>query len=233
MPYGFPFRSRTAAGHALAEWLHRLQVVVTGSNALVLALPRGGVPVAAAVAEKLALPLDVIVVRKLGCPGYSELAMGAVASGNIVMRNEAVIAAREISETAIAAELLAERAELQRRERIYRGNRPPLSAATVAGKDLLLVDDGIATGFTMRAAIMALRQLQPARILVAVPVASPDSIAALQRLADGVYCLETPAPFYAIGQWYEDFHQLNDDDVCALLSRAGFQQAHRHEQATD
>lgn len=220
--YAFPFLNRTAAGYALAEWLLRLRVVTAGSDMLVLALPRGGVPVAAAIAEQLALPLDVIVVRKLGCPGYSELAMGAVASGDIVLRNEDVIAGRRISDSEIAAELAAERAELQRRERSYRGNRERLSAATVAGKDLLLVDDGIATGFSMRAAVVALRQLQPAHILVAVPVAPADSIAELQQLADGVYCLETPAPFYAIGQWYEDFHQLNDDDVRALLSRHGF-----------
>ena len=220
--YAFPFLNRTAAGHALAEWLLRLRVVTAGSDTLVLALPRGGVPVAAAIAEQLALPLDVIIVRKLGCPGYSELAMGAVASGDIVLRNEEVIAGRRISDSEIAAELAAERAELQRRERSYRGNREPLSAATVAGKDLLLVDDGIATGFSMRVAVVALRQLQPVRILVAVPVAPADSIAELQQLADGIYCLETPAPFYAIGQWYEDFHQLNDDDVRTLLSLHGF-----------
>ena len=220
--YAFPFANRAAAGRALAEWLFDLRVLTASSPALVLALPRGGVPVAAVIADQLELPLDVLIVRKLSCPGYSELAMGAVASGDVLLRNESVIAARQISEAEIAAELAAERAELQRRERSYRGTRPSLSAADVAGKDVLLVDDGIATGFSMRAAIAALRQLRPARILVAVPVAPADSMAELQRLADGVYCLETPAPFYAIGQWYDDFRQLDDDDVRTLLSRHAF-----------
>lgn len=223
LSYAFPFSNRTAAGRALAGWLRRLQACPNPANTLVLALPRGGVPVAAVIAEQLTVPLDVMVVRKLGCPGNSELAMGAVASGGVVLRNEAVIAGRQIREAAIATELAAERAELQRRERAYRGNRPPLSVADVAGKDVLLADDGIATGFSMRAAISAVRQLQPARILVAVPVAPAGSIAELQRLADAVYCLETPSPFYAIGQWYDDFRQLDDDDVRTLLSRHAFQ----------
>ncbi|MFZ5843356.1 MAG: phosphoribosyltransferase [Pseudomonadota bacterium] len=219
LSYAFPFVNRTAAGHALADRLQHAPVRPNPANTLVLALPRGGVPVAAAIADQLGLPLDVLVVRKLGCPGYSELAMGAVASGDVLLRNESVIAARQISEAALAAELATERAELQRRERAYRGSRPPLSAADVRGKAVLLVDDGVATGFSMRAAIAALRQLQPARILLAVPVAPADSMAELQRQADAVYCLETPAPFYAIGQWYDDFRQLDDDDVRTLLNR--------------
>lgn len=225
-PYAFPFVNRAAAGRALADGLQSVQGFLDPANTLVLALPRGGVPVAAVIADQLALPLDVFVVRKLGCPGYSELAMGAIASGDMLLRNESVIAARQISEAELAAELAAERVELQRRERAYRGSRPSLSTAEVAGKDVLLVDDGIATGFSMRAAIAALRQLQPARILVAVPVAPADSVSELQRLADAVYCLETPTPFYAIGQWYDDFRQLDDDEVHMLMHRHARQQDH-------
>ena len=219
--YAFPFLNRSAAGRALAELLRKRQVITSPSLAVVLALPRGGVPVAAEVAQALSLPLDLLLVRKLGTPGFSELAMGAVASGGVLLLNEAVIAARQISPEAIAAEVAQERAELQRRESAYRGNRAPLS---VAGKQVLLVDDGIATGFSMRAAVAALRQLHPARVVVAVPVAPADSIAELEQLADAVYCLETPMPFYAIGQWYDDFRQLNDEEVRTLLyhsSRAG------------
>ena len=208
----FPFADRRAAGRALAAHLAPL----AGAVDLVLALPRGGVPVGYEVARALGLPLDVLVVRKLGLPGHEELAMGAIALGGVVVRNEEVIAAEGVSEATVAAVVARERVELQRRERAYRGERP---APRLAGERVLLVDDGIATGSTMVAAIRALRAAEVAWLGAAVPVAPRGGCAALDELADAAYCLHSPEPFRAVGLWYDDFRQTSDGEVRALLAR--------------
>ena len=182
-----------------------------------LALPRGGVPVAYEVARALDAPLDVFVVRKLGLPGQEELAMGAVATGGVRVLNEQLVRALRIPDDVIEAVTASERAELERRERLYRGDRPPLD---VRGRTVILVDDGLATGATMQAAIQALRPQQPARIVVAVPTAAWETCEALKVQADEVVCAVTPDPFYAVGMWYEDFSQTTDDEVRALLARS-------------
>jgi predicted phosphoribosyltransferase len=209
-----PFRDRTDAGQILAGEL----APYTGrDDVLVLALPRGGVPVAHEVARALEAPLDVFLVRKLGVPGHEELAMGAIASGGVCVLNPDVVQSLRISaevlETAIAAELR----ELERRERAYRGDRP---APQVQGRTVILVDDGLATGSTMRAAVTALRRLGPARIVVAVPTASPVTCEELRHEADDCVCTLTPEPFHAVGLWYEDFSQTTDEEVQDLLERS-------------
>jgi predicted phosphoribosyltransferase len=183
---------------------------------LVLALPRGGVPVAAEVAEALGAPLDVFVVRKLGVPGQEELAMGALASGGVRVLDEELIRAARVSREDIDRVARVESEELERRERQYRANRPP---PDVAGKTVILIDDGLATGASMRAAVMALRSQGPARIVVAVPVGAPDTCHALRSAADEVVCLETPDPFLSVGLWYEDFSQTTDEEVQALIGQ--------------
>lgn len=207
-----PLRDRTRAGRALAEALRSCR---DRKDLLVLALPRGGVPVAFEVAAALGAELDVMIVRKLGVPGQSELAMGAIASGGIRVLNPDIIAALGIAERAIEAVADVETRELERRERAYRGDR---ARPAVAGKCVILVDDGVATGATMRAAISALRGQHPAGIVVAVPVAPPDTVAALRREADEVVCLATPEPFLAIGRWYLEFPQLTDEEVRERLA---------------
>jgi putative phosphoribosyl transferase len=207
------FRDRTEAGQILAA---ELTPYTNRPDVLVLALPRGGVPVAYEVARALHAPLDVFLVRKLGVPGREELAMGAIASGGVRVVNEDVVRELEISEDAIAIVAAEERRELARREGAYRGGRPLLD---VRGHTVILVDDGLATGSTMRAAIAALRKQRPARIVVAVPVAAPDTCAEFQAEADEVVCAYTPQPFYAVGRWYEDFTQTTDDEVHDLLQR--------------
>jgi putative phosphoribosyl transferase len=212
------YRDRRDAGRTLAaalgEYAGREDVVV-------LALPRGGVPVAFEVAEALGAPLDVFVVRKLGVPWQEELAMGALASGGagepVRVLNDEVIAMYHISDAEIAAVTEAERRELARRERAYRGDRP---AADVRGRTAILVDDGLATGSTMRAAVAALRQEGPARVVVAVPISAPDACDAFRAVADDVVCARTPEPFVAVGLWYDDFTQTEDEEVHALLARA-------------
>jgi predicted phosphoribosyltransferase len=188
---------------------------------IVLALPRGGVPVAYEVAEAIDAPLEVFVVRKLGMPGHEEFAIGAVASGGLVVRRPLLIEAYQIPEDIIARIEAREQAELARRERLYRDSGP----LDVRGKTVLLVDDGLATGSTMHAAVLALRKARPARIVAAVPVASPEACEGLRAEADEVICLATPEPFRAVGQWYDDFRQTSDDEVLELLalarSRAG------------
>lgn len=211
MTPGF-FPNRRVAGRYLAG---RLAVYANREDVLVLALPRGGVPVAYEVAKDLRAPLDVFVVRKLGVPGHEELAMGAVASGGVSVLNKRVVEGLQIPPAAIEAVAAKERQELARRERLYRGDRAPLDAR---GRTVLLVDDGLATGSTMKAAVAALRDQQPASIVVAVPVAAEDSCAELRGLADEVVCAVTPEPFYAVGVWYEDFGQTSDDEVRALLA---------------
>jgi putative phosphoribosyl transferase len=184
---------------------------------LVLALPRGGVPVGFEVAKTLEVPLDICLVRKLGVPGHKELAMGAIATGGVMLRNESVVQELKIREAAIERVAASERRELARRERLYRGNRP---IPNVRDRILLLVDDGIATGATLRAAIASLRPQQPQAIVVAVPVSPPSVCEELQQEADEVVCLLTPTPFNAIGLWYEDFSQTTDSEVRNLLEAA-------------
>jgi putative phosphoribosyl transferase len=208
------FRDRTEAGQLLAGTLSHYK---NHPDLLVLALPRGGVPVAFEVARALRAPLDVFVVRKLGMPGQSELAIGAIASGGVRVLNQNVVQLANLSATVINAIAAKEHEELRRREAAYRGTHDPPDAA---GKTIILVDDGVATGSTMEAAIRALRQLQPARIIVAVPTAAPSSYADLQREADEVVALSTPQNFYGVGQWYEDFSQTTDQEVMQLLESA-------------
>jgi putative phosphoribosyl transferase len=209
-----PFKDRSSAGRALAK---ALQAYRGRGDVLVLALPRGGLPVACEVAEALGAELDLMLVRKLGTPGQEELAMGAIASGGIRVLNPDVIGPLGIPEQVIARVEAGEKRELERRERAYRGTRP---RAAVAGGCVILVDDGVATGATMRAAIAALRQQGPARIVVAVPVAPADTVMQLKREADEVVCLAMPEDFMAIAYWYEEFSQLSDEDVRDCLARA-------------
>jgi predicted phosphoribosyltransferase len=208
------FRDRRDAGRVLAE---RLQIYKGRGDLLVLALPRGGVPVAFEVARELQAPLDVLLVRKLGLPGHEELAIGAVATGGIRVLDEALL--RQFGISAETVEGIAEREgrELQRRERAYRAEQPPPDPA---GSTVILVDDGLATGASMRAAVRALRRSGPAAVVVAVPVAPAATCAALREDADAVVCARTPEPFAAVGQWYEDFSQTSDEEVRELLAAA-------------
>lgn len=209
------FRDRRDAGSALARHLDRHR---GRDDALVLALPRGGVPVGFEVAAGLDLPLDVFLIRKLGVPGREELAMGAVASGGVRVLEERVIAALEIDETMIATVAVEEQRRLEEGERRYRGGRPPTA---LSGRAVLVVDDGLATGSSMRAALRAVRSRDPAEVVAAVPVAPRETCESLQEEADEVICVCTPAPFQAVGAWYEDFGQVSDDQVRELLERAG------------
>jgi putative phosphoribosyl transferase len=208
------FRDRAHAGRLLAA---RLRRHAGRPDVVVLGLPRGGVPVAAEVAERLRVPLDVFLVRKLGVPGHEELAMGAIATGGVRVLNEAVLAAAGVSGEDVAAATAREREELRRRERAYRDDRPP---PDLRGRTVVLVDDGLATGATMRAAAAAARRQQAACVIVAVPVAAPDTCRELRAEADEVVCLATPEPFYAVGLWYERFAPTTDDEVRRLLARA-------------
>jgi predicted phosphoribosyltransferase len=208
------FRDRREAGRLLAA---RLSAYAGRPGVLVLALPRGGVPVAAEVARALEAPLDVFVVRKLGVPGHEEFALGAIATGGVRVLNDDVVRTLRIPAHVIDAVTAKEQEELARRERVYRGDRPPLD---VRGRTVILVDDGLATGATMHAAIRALRQQQPARIVVAVPTASRETCDELRTEVDDVICATTPDPFYAVGLWYEDFSQTTDEEVRELLARS-------------
>lgn len=209
-----PFRDRADAGRLLAS---RLAAYADRPDALVLALPRGGVPVAFEIAQALHLPLDVFLVRKLGVPGHEELAMGAIASGGIEVINAEVVRMVRLTDAQIAAVAAAEQRELERREQIYRGDRPP---PMVRNRTVILVDDGLATGASMRAAALALRQQHPRRIVVAVPVGAVETCAEFQTLVDEVICALTPDPFYAVGYWFEDFAPTTDAEVRDLLARA-------------
>jgi putative phosphoribosyl transferase len=205
------FRDRAEAGRQLAGLLREY----TGrDDVVVLALPRGGVPVASEVARALRAPLDVVVVRKLGVPGHEELAMGAIASGGAIVLDEATIRALRIRDEEIRRTVATEERELERRETAYRGAREPPS---LEGKTVILVDDGLATGATMRAAASAVERLRPARIVVAVPVAARQTCAELAEFVDEVVCAVTPPSFRAVGLWYENFSQLGDEDVRRLL----------------
>lgn len=213
------FNDRREAGRALAAFLRSR---ITTDDLLVLGLPRGGVPVAWEVARTLGAPLDVCLVRKLGVPGQEELAMGAIASGGLRVLNDALIRQLGIPEHLVDSVTRREQAELQRRERIFRGNRPE---PVIAGRTVIVVDDGLATGSTMLAAVTALRSAHPARIIVAVPVGATDTCAALKRVADDCICAATPEPFYGVGAWYLDFEQTSDDEVRQLLQLAAEQPA--------
>jgi predicted phosphoribosyltransferase len=205
------FRDRLDAGRRLAEKLSRY---AGKPDVVVLALPRGGVPVAAEVARALDAPLDVFLVRKLGFPGQEELAMGAIASGGSRVLNTSLLRRLHVSPEIIDAVAMRERHELDRREREYRGSHPLLP---VRGRTVILVDDGLATGASMHAAVAALRTQEPARIVVAVPVGAPSTCEDLRQIADEIVCAETPEPFAAVGQWYDDFSQTTDEEVRQLL----------------
>jgi putative phosphoribosyl transferase len=208
------FDDRAEAGRALAQSLSAYR---GATNAIVLALPRGGVPVGFEVAQALGLPLDVLVVRKLGLPGQPELAMGAIATGGALVLNEDVLRFADAREAALEQVRRREQVELERRERQYRGARPPLQ---LAGRTGILVDDGLATGATMIGALHALRARRPGRLICAVPVASPDAFARVEALADEVVCLHVAPDFYAVGQFYAHFPQVDDREVIELLAAA-------------
>ena len=209
-----PFRDRTEAGRVLASYL---AAYAGQPNVLVLALPRGGVPVASEVARALRAPLDVFLVRKLGVPGREELAMGAIASGGVCVLNADVLRMLNIPPRVVDAVAARERRELARREQAYRDGRPP---PEVRDRTVILVDDGLATGSTVRAAIYALRQGQPARIVVAAPVGPEDACREMAKVVHEVVCARTPEPFHAVGMWYREFGQTTDDEVRELLEQA-------------
>jgi predicted phosphoribosyltransferase len=209
-----PIPDRVAAGQALARLLSAYR---GRSEAIVLALPRGGVPVAYEIATALDLRLDLMLVRKLGVPGHSELAMGAIASGGVRVLNRDVLSSLHIDDAAIEAVAQREIQELLRRDRAYRGERP---APALGGQQVLLVDDGLATGATMQAAVKAVRAQSPARIVVAVPVAPPETVAELRTQVDELVCPFMPEMLMAIGRWYVDFSQTSDQEVLTLLQRA-------------
>ena len=212
---GRQFENRTVAGKLLGE---ELKAYANRPEVIVVALPRGGVPVAYEVAQALHAPLDILVVRKLGVPGQEELAMGAIASGGFRVINESVTYYLNVSDEMINRVALREQRELERRERLYRGERPPLD---VRGRIVILVDDGLATGSTMRAAVRALKQLHPAEIVVAVPVAARSTCDEFRtELGIPCVCWMTPERFEGVGLWYRDFSQTTDEEVRALLGRA-------------
>jgi len=208
------FRDRVEAGRLLAE---QLTAYAGRTDAIVLALPRGGVPVAYEIATRLHVPLDVFLVRKLGAPGQPELAMGAIATGGARVLNDDVIRYLEVPPQVIEAVARDEQLELVRRERAYRGSRPP---PDLHNKIVILVDDGLATGSSMRAAVAAVRTQSPARIVVAVPLAAVATCEEFKQEVDEIICLRTPEPFSAVGLWYEDFSQTSDEEVRDLLQRA-------------
>lgn len=208
------FKDRTEAGQVLAR---KLAAYANHEDVIVLALPRGGVPVAFEIATALNVPLDVFLVRKLGVPGQSELAMGAIANGGVRVLNQDIVRSLRLSDAVIDKVAAQEQQELERRERLYRDDRPlPL----LHERTVIIVDDGLATGATMRAAIEAIRQQQPARIVVAVPISSPETCRDLAVEVDEIICVETPQPFCSVGLWYEDFPQTTDEEVRALLKQA-------------
>ncbi len=213
------FRDRREAGRFLAG---KLMHYANRPDVLVLALPRGGVPVALEVARALEAPLDVFLVRKLGVPGQEELAMGAIASGGVCVLNNEVIGPLHIPQQVINSVAAEERRVLEYREQQYRGHRP---APSVNARIVILVDDGLATGTTMRAAIAALRRLNPRRIVVAVPVGAPETCAEFQDEADEAICAMEPNPFYSVGLWYKDFSQTTDEEVRELLEMVSEERA--------
>jgi putative phosphoribosyl transferase len=218
------FKNRAQAGRELA-W--RLRKYANREDVIVLAVPRGGVPVAFEIATALDLPLDVFVLRKLGVPGREELAFGAIASGGVRILNRGIIEALGLAELDIDRVIQTETRELERREHLFRGRRPPLE---VRGRTLILVDDGIATGASVEAGIRALRQMNPAGIVLAIPVAPQSTCTRLRPEVDELVCLDMPEPFHGVGQFYEDFSQVSDDEVQELLRRAS---RYRERQASE
>lgn len=208
------FRDRHDAGRKLAT---KLTKYANRQDVVVLGLPRGGVPVAFQIAQSLCAPLDVFIVRKLGVPGHEELAMGAIASGNITVLNNHLIEQLHVSQPQVASTTALEKQELTRRETLYRRDRPPHE---LTGKQVIVVDDGLATGASMRAAVSAISRLSPAKITVAVPVAAPETCRMLQKHVDEVICFATPESFTSVGSWYRDFHQTTDHEVQKLLEIA-------------
>ena len=212
-----PFKDRRDAGRILTQ---KLSAYARGQNALILALPRGGVPVAYEVALTLNVPMDIFIVRKLGLPGREELAIGAIASGGIRILNRDIIRMLSIPEEVINFVARRELQELQRRERLYRGNRP---SPEVRDQTIILIDDGLATGASMRAAVAGVRAQNPARIVVAVPAAAAETCDAFRSEVEEVVCAITPEPFYGVSRWYEDFSQVTDEEVRTLLEEANRQ----------
>ncbi len=208
------FRNRTDAGRRLARQLERY---AGHDDVVVLALPRGGVPVGFEIAQALKAPLDIFLVRKLGVPGQEELAMGALASGGVRVINESLVRRLGVPTAMIEEVAAREERELTRREHAYRGTNPPLP---VAGRTVILVDDGLATGASLQAAAMALKRQGPARIVAAVPVGAAETCAEFRDVVDEIVCVETPEPFWAVGNWYDDFSQTTDEKVRSLLARA-------------
>jgi predicted phosphoribosyltransferase len=208
------FRDRADAGQQLAE---RLTAYANRDDVIVLGLPRGGVPVAYEVAKRLHVPLDVFIVRKLGVPGYEELALGAIASGGVRVLNQDVVRVLPDAEQIVEAVTANELVEMERRERAYRDDRSP---PNVRGRIVILIDDGLATGATMHAAVQALREQQPAKIVVAVPVCAPETCREIEKIADETIWLFAPEWFHGVGQFYDDFSQTSDDEVRRLLAEA-------------
>ena len=208
------FKDRVDAGRKLAK---KLSKYANRSDVLILALPRGGVPVAFEVAKELNVKMDVFIVRKLGVPGNEELAMGAIASDNIIVLNEDVVRSFQISKQTIDAVAARELRELERREHIYLGKRPKLS---ISDSTVILIDDGLATGATMNAATAAVKTKNPTKIIIAVPTGALDTCRSFEGKVDEVICVAMPEPFYAVGAWYEDFSQTTDEEVCGLLEKA-------------
>lgn len=208
------FSNRVEAGKKLAKELLKYS---NRPDVLILALPRGGVPVAFEVAKELNVKMDVFIVRKLGVPGNEELAMGAIASDDVRVLNEEIIKSYRIPDTVVATVAANELRELERRERKYRGDRPK---PDIKGMTVILIDDGLATGATMHAAVEAIKTKNPAKLVVAVPTASPDMCRFFEDKVDEIICAATPEPFYAVGAWYQDFSQTTDEEVCELLNKA-------------
>lgn len=208
------FQNRTEAGQALAALLTQYG---DRDDVLVLGLPRGGVPVAFEIAAALHVPLDIFLVRKLGVPGHEELAMGAIASGDVRVLNQDVVEMQQISDASLEQVTQSEQQELQRREHLYRGDRPVLP---IQDQTVILVDDGLATGATMRAAVMAVRQHEPKEIVVAVPVGARQAYEQISPQVDAILCAVMPERFNSVGAWYEEFPQTSDREVCELLQRA-------------
>ncbi len=210
------FHDRIDAGRQLALWMLQYR---DDANLLILGLPRGGVIVAAQVAEALRAPLDVLVVCKIGAPGREELAVGAIASGNVMVRNRSVLKSINIPETLFHVLVQRQYQELIRRERLYRGEAPP---PTMKDRPIILVDDGLATGATMQAAVKAVRRQQPAKIVIGVPVATPSTCANLRPWVEDLICLNQPEPLHGVSQWYADFGQVTDEEVRSILEEARY-----------
>ncbi len=208
------FPNRAIAGQLLAS---KLAGFADQANTIVLALPRGGIPIGFEVSTSLNLPLDAFLVRKLGVPGQEELAMGAIAMGDVCVLNDDIVQGLGISQAAIAAATQAEREELARRNQLYREGKPP---PVLKDQTVILVDDGLATGATMRAAVTAINAMQPKKVIIAVPVSAADTCHAFEDEVDDVICLATPEPFYAVGMWYDEFPQTSDEEVIGLLAKA-------------